>query len=135
MPLAEAYRQRSTNDNTAAALEAWSARLKQHWQRIHFGNVTSRENENGYYFEVQLYLDDMDVDAVSVELYADSITGTEPLRQPLSRGAALAGSVNAYVYSGQVATDRPVSDYTPRVIPAYPQASIPLEANLILWHR
>ncbi len=135
MPLAEAYRQRSTNDNTAAALEAWSARLKQHWQRIHFGNVTSRENENGYYFEVQLYLDDMDVDAVSVELYADSITGSEPLRQPLSRGAALAGTVNAYVYSGQVATDRPVSDYTPRVIPAYPQASIPLEANLILWYR
>jgi len=135
MPLAEAYRQRSADANAAAALEAWSAQLKQHWQRIHFGNVTSRENENGHYFEVQLYLDDMDVDAVSVELYADSVAGSKPLRRPLSRGAALAGTVNAYVYTGLVATDRPASDYTPRVIPAHPQASVPLEANLILWYR
>ena len=135
MPLAEAYRQRSADANAAAALEAWSAQLKQHWQRIHFGNVTSRENENGHYFEVQLYLDDMDVDAVSVELYADSVAGSEPLRQPLSRDAALAGTANAYVYTGLVATDRPASDYTPRVIPAHPQASVPLEANLILWYR
>ena len=135
MPLAEAYRQRSVDANVADALEAWSAQLKQHWQRIHFGNVTSREDENGYYFEVQLYLDDMDVDAVSVELYADSVAGSEPLRRSLSRGAALAATVNAYVYTGLVATDRPASDFTPRVIPAHPQASVPLEANLILWYR
>jgi len=85
--------------------------------------------------EVQVYLDDIPVEAVSVELYADAIADGEPLHQFLSRGAALAGTANAYVYTGFVAADRPASDYTPRIIAAHPQASVPLEANLILWYR
>jgi len=135
LPLAQAYRQRSADPNVAAALETWYCRLKQHWQWVHFGNVSSSQDENGHHFDVQVYLDDMPVESVSVELYADPVAGGERLRQPLSRGATLAGTANAYVYTGLVAADRPASDYTPRIIPAHPQANIPLEANLIHWYR
>jgi len=135
LPLAKAYRQRSIDNNVAAELETWYTQLKQHWQWIHFGNVISSQDENGHHFEVQVYLGDIPVEAISVELYADTIADGEPLRQLLSRGAALAGTANAYVYTGFVAADRPASDYTPRIIAAHPQASVPLEANLILWYR
>jgi starch phosphorylase len=135
LPLVEAYRQRSTDPNIAAELESWHTQLKQHWQSIHFGNVSSRQEENGHCFEVQVYLDKIPAKAVSVELYADPVAGGDPVRQPLNRGEVLAGTANAYVYTGFVAADRPVSAYTPRIVAAHPQAAIPLDANMILWYR
>ncbi|NOY14301.1 MAG: glycosyltransferase family 1 protein, partial [Deltaproteobacteria bacterium] len=135
LPLAAAYRQRSSDGNLAVALEAWSVQVRQHWQRIHFGNVTTTQQEKELYFEVQVYLDDIDPDAVSVELYADADAGREPIRQSLDRGMALAGTANAYLYSGCVSAERPVADYTPRIIALHPQANVPLEANQILWYR
>jgi len=135
MPLAEAFRRRSADPNVAASLETWHARLKHHWQWIHFGNVVSKQDETGHHFEVQVYLDEIPLESVAVELYADPVAGGEPLRQPLSHSAALAGTTNAYVYSGSVAADRPAADYTPRIIAAHPHARVPLEAGLILWYK
>ncbi len=135
IPLAAAYRQRSENPDIAAGLEAWHRQLEYHWQRIHFGNVTSKQNkDNTHYFEVQVYLDDITPDAVRVELYADPVDEGEPLLQPLNRSAALAGTANAYLYTGAVPADRPAFHYTPRIIPAHPQACVPLEAGFILWY-
>jgi starch phosphorylase len=51
------------------------------------------------------------------------------------RGHQLVGAVHGYVYNAQVPASRPVSDYTPRVIPYHPDAIIPLEAAQILWQR
>ncbi len=135
LPLAAAYQQRSVNPDIALALETWHSELKLHWQRIHFGNISVREAAGGYHFEVQLYLDDMPVESVAVELYADPVAEGEAVHQPLLRGAMLAGTANAWLYTGTVTADRPFSHYTPRVIPAHPQAMIPLEANAILWYR
>ena len=135
LPLADAYRQRSVDTGVASEMEVWHAQLKQHWQKLHFGNVTSSQGDNGFYFEVQVYLADIAAEAVSVELYADSAGADAPLRQTLSRGVALAGTNNAYLYTGLVSANRPASDYTPRIIAAYPQANIPLEASFILWYR
>ncbi len=135
VPLARDWRQRESEPAMAAELEAWHQRLQQHWPRIHFGNVMTQEDDGGWRVEVQVYLDDIPVQAVSVELYADASDGGEPLRQVLTRGAALAGSANAWLYTGHVSAGRPLSDYTPRIIPAHPLAKVPLEANMILWYR
>ncbi len=135
LPLAKAYRQRSANPDIAIGLETWHRELKQHWQQIHFGNVSARTEKDGHHFEVQIYLDDMPAESVTVELYANPIAGREAVRQPLTRSTILAGTANAWLYSGTVAADRPLSHYTPRIIPAHSQARIPLEANAILWYR
>ncbi|VAW90057.1 Glycogen phosphorylase [hydrothermal vent metagenome] len=136
LPLADAYRQRSSDTHIALELEAWYHRFKQHWRWIHFGNVSSKQRAQHHHFEVQVYLDDLPASDVSVELYADPLDEEQPpQRQSLSRGARLAGSANAYLYSGSVAADRLATDYTPRVIAAHPQALVPLEAEWILWHR
>jgi starch phosphorylase len=133
IPLAEAYHHRAAG--TASALEDWHRQLQQHWQRIHFGNVTSSTTDSSHYFEVQVYLDELSPEMVSVELYANPIEGDEPFCQSLERGALLAGTVNSYVYQCIVPASRPVSDYTPRIIPAHEEASVPLEANFIVWYR
>ncbi len=135
LPLAKAYQQRSTDSNIAIELEAWHAQLRQHWQWVHFGNVSTRQDDHNLHFEVQVYLDDIAADAVSVELYADAVAGHDSVCQTLVRGTALAGTANAYIYSGSVPLDRPESDYTPRIVASHPLAAIPLESSMILWYR
>ncbi len=135
VPLATAWRQRAEDKAVASELEAWHNTLQQHWQRIHFGNVMSVKENDCWRMEVQVYLDDIPPQAVSVELYAEAVDGGEPLRQTLQRGNALAGSANAWLYAGSVSANRPLADYTPRIIPAHPLAKVPLEGNLILWYR
>ncbi len=135
LPLAKAYRQRSGDPDIAVELEAWHTQLKQHWQWIHFGNVSTTQADNSLYFEVQVYLDDISVEFVSVELYADPVADHGSVRQVLERGAALAGTANAYVYTGSVPVGRSESDYTPRIVAAHPLARVPQEANMILWYR
>jgi len=133
LPLAAAYHRRDAA--SAASLQDWYQQLVQHWPRIHFGNFVSKPAETGYHFEVQVYLDELSVDLVSVELYADPLEGDEPFRVSLRRGTALSGSVNAYLYHGEAPAERPVSDYTPRIVPVHELASVPLEADFILWYR
>ena len=133
LPLADSYRKR--NVEAASAIQDWYQQLELHWPRIHFGNITSSETNEGYQFEVQVYLDDLSVDYVNVELYADALESGEPFCYQLERGAQLAGTANAYVYHGKVPTGRPASDYTPRIVPAHQHAHVPLEANFILWYR
>ncbi len=135
VPLAKAWQQRSTDPAIAAELEAWHSGLQQHWPRIHFGNVMTQKDNDRWRVEVQIYLDDIPPQAVSVELYADAMNGGAPLRQTLERGAALAGTANAWLYVGSVDADRPISDHTPRIVPAHSLANVPLEADMILWYR
>lgn len=133
LPLATAYRQRSTA--IADELQHWHRQLSQHWQHLHFGNVKITPTATDYWFEVQVYLDELPAHSVCVELYAEALTGTGPVRQLLQRGALLSGASNAYVYQGSVPANRPALDYTPRIIPMHDKASVPIEADFILWYR
>jgi starch phosphorylase len=44
-------------------------------------------------------------------------------------------SPGVLTYSAQISATRPASDYTGRIIPHHPNASVPLEAKQILWQR
>ena len=134
LPLATDYRQRCKDD--ANAIQQWYEQLTQHWQRIYFGNVNASERDNEYHFEIQVYLDDLPPDAVSIELYAEPAEGeSEPHCIQLTRSASLASAANAFNYTGSVAAERPITDYTPRIVPMHARAKIPLEASQIIWYR
>ena len=70
-----------------------------------------------------------------VELYADGINGSAPVRQEMQRVRELAGASGSYVYSAAVPAARPPADYTARVIPHCDGVAIPLEDARILWQR
>ncbi len=84
---------------------------------------------------MQAYLDELDPDAVRVELYAEGRAGSEPVRVIMERGDPLIGSMNAYTFTASVSADRPAADFTPRIVPFHPGALVPLEADQILWYK
>jgi len=44
-------------------------------------------------------------------------------------------SLGVLTYSAHVSATRPASEYTARIVPQYLNASVPLEAEQILWQR
>jgi len=137
LPAAAEYRLRAADDaRLAEELEQWHGAITHHWSRLHFGHLEVTHGEDGHHFRVQVYLDELDPEAVRVELYAEAeASGAAAECHRMHRGAELAGSVNSYLFSVDLATDRPADQFTPRIVPTHPRAFIPLEATPILWQR
>jgi starch phosphorylase len=53
----------------------------------------------------------------------------------MERARKLDGTGDGYEYRVSIPAGRPLGDYTPRLVPNHPNASIPLEAPEILWQR
>lgn len=132
---ATAFRQRAENGGSLGAdLVVWHAELAKHWSALRFGSVTVQEQGEQYLFQVQVFLDDINPDAVRVELYAEAQKDAAPITQPMNRGERLVGAASGFTYSAVVPTTRPAADYTPRLVPQHVGALVPLEAPFILWH-
>jgi starch phosphorylase len=84
---------------------------------------------------VQVFLDDIDPDAVSVELYAEAQKEGDPIAQAMTRDNHPAGATGAFTYSASIPASRPVADFTPRLVPRHTGAFVPLEAPFVLWHE
>ncbi len=70
------------------------------------------------------------------EVYADAaMPGEAPVRVPMKRGEAIAGSERAHVWRAHVRSRRPASDFAVRVLPHHPDARVPPEETHILWQR
>jgi starch phosphorylase len=135
VPLAESYARRSSKEQTIAeGLREWRRQLDDHWPRLRFTAMKVETEANEHHFQVDVHLDELNPDAVRVEIYADPLGGGEPVRQGMAREEALAGE-RTWRYSVRVGADRPASDFTPRVVPSHPDAFVPLEASQILWYR
>ncbi len=136
LPAASAYCHRaSENGKFGAELLEWQRALATHWPNLRFGAIQVETRDGTHAFEVQVYLDELDPEAVRVELYADPHDGDEPTRVQTTRGAALVGAVGGYLYTAMVPATRPAGEYTPRLVPFKEGALVPLEATQILWSR
>ena len=135
IPLASAYCERSAAGlTTTESILNWRRQIVRHWSKIRFGSVQVKSEGGTHQFQVQVYLEDLDPNAVQVELYAERTDAWEPTRQVMLRTGQLIGE-NAWCYRAEVHIDRPASDFTPRVIPFHPSGSVPLEASQILWYE
>jgi len=136
LPAAAACRLRIANNGTIGRQIAdWHGRLDKKWAAIHFGEVKVETAGGQHAFEVLVRLDDLDVQSVRVELYADGVMGGAAVRQEMKRVRELAGAPGTYVYTAAVSAARPPGDYTARVVSHFDGAAIPLEDARILWQR
>ena len=71
----------------------------------------------------------------SVELVAADRANESAEVVILHQEYAIPGTVNGYIYAGEVAARRPIEDYTVRVVPFHADAHIPTELPLISWQR
>jgi len=136
LPAATAYRSRMASESAIGKqMVDWQHNLERKWTALRFGELKLETGGDHHVFVVQVYLDDLDPTAVRVELYADGVVDSAPVRQEMKRVRQLAGATGGYVYSGSVPATRPATDYTARVIPHCDGVAIPLEAERILWQR
>ncbi|MBI4774427.1 MAG: alpha-glucan family phosphorylase [Deltaproteobacteria bacterium] len=136
LPAASAYRDRVADGaRKAVLLGNWRDSLETHWQQLRFGNLEVHEQEGQYTFKVPVYLGELDPGAVQVQIYADSHDEEEPMVHTMKPGEEITGSAGGYMYTGEIPSRRPAGDYTPRIIPAFEGALVPIETNRICWYR
>jgi starch phosphorylase len=134
LPAAAAYRRRAADNGALAArIVAWREELARRWHNLHFGKLEVSSAGDRHRFTLQVYLDEIEPDAVQVQLYAQPLDNQAAIVRTMTRGQALAGAINGFLYSGEVPAVRPVEHYTARIVPYHPAAAVPLEANQILW--
>ncbi len=165
LPATAAYRTRLPTEHElepAGRIQEWRRRLDEGWREIEFVDfrVEDAPGPDGHArtLTVELELGSVPPDSVAVQLYAEPLetapfaaapptdaraseTVTPPEIHPFvdATGPAQTRTCDApatrrtYVLS--LATNRPLDDFTPRVVPSHPNVSVPLEAHHILWYR
>jgi glycogen phosphorylase len=136
LPAATAYHLRIANTGTIGKqMVDWQHALDREWGSLRFGNLRVETNAEHHVFDVEIFLNDLDPNAVRVELYANGINGGDPIRQEMTCARPLPDASRRCVYHATVPATRPPGDYTPRMIPQRPGVAIPLECQRILWQR
>jgi glycogen phosphorylase len=128
------YRERAADHaRLGADLLNWRSQLTEQWSKLRFGSATLERQGEEFFFQVRVYLGDLDPESVRVELYAEGQNGSVAVRHQMLRSEKLPGSEKGFLYSARVPQTRPASDYTPRLIPYHRSALVPLETPHILW--
>jgi starch phosphorylase len=136
LPAAGAYRVRAANKGAVGRqVVDWQQAVDRKWGSLRFGDLRVETNADHHVFEVEILLNDLDPNAVRVELYADGINGGDPVREEMKCARPLPDASGRCVYHAMVSTTRPARDYTARVIPQRTGAAVPLESDRILWQR
>jgi starch phosphorylase len=136
IPAAATYRKRAADKGTIGRdMVNWEHTVKEKWGLMHFGEAQVSTDAQHHIFKIEVYLSDLDPNAVRVELYANGVYGSTPVRQEMERRQQPAGASGCSVYSAIVPADRPTTDYTARVMPYCDGVAVPLEFSPILWQR
>jgi glycogen phosphorylase len=136
MPLAEGFRARLANGCALAKdIHAWADHLQRHWSSLHIGNPTVGHIDNEWRFSVPVFLGEISPESIHVELFADAEDGTLAEVIILHKEQIIPGTLNGYIYAGEVAVSRPAQDYTVRIVPYHENVYVPAELPLIAWQR
>ena len=136
IPAATAFRERAADKGAVGAqMVDWEQTLKQKWATLRFVEVKVETKDGQHIFDVQVYLNDLDPKAVRVELFADGVNGSDPVRQEMNLIKQLEGMAGGYVYGAQISATRMATDYTARMTPSFAGVAVPLEDTHILWQK
>ena len=134
LPLASSYRRRAENKGEAGGrIVNWRRQLEQKWAALHFGELKVETRAGQLFFEVHVCLNDLDPQAVRVELYADGVAGGDVLRQEMTRSAVEGGPPGWHRFNAAVPASRAAEDVTVRLMPHCDGVAVPLEEARIHW--
>ena len=86
LPAAAAYRERAADKGAVGRnIINWEHTLTEKWATLRFGDVKIQTNAAQHIITAEVYLNDLDPNAVRVELYANGINGSSPIRQEMTR--------------------------------------------------
>jgi starch phosphorylase len=134
LPAAALYQKRlAHHGEEGSKIEEWKTFVSDHWKGIYYGNPFLEAKDGEYNISVPVFLNGMNQDEVSVELYANAINGNDPVKKKMLMNAKQENGT--IVFSATVPADRPSYYYTPRIVPVNDAVSIPLECSRILWQH
>ena len=134
-PLAEAFEERVARDGAVGAqVFGWRHNLKTFWNTVHIGDAHIELRDDHYLIKVSLLLGEVPPEDVRVEVYAEPEDATKAaFCTAMQRHGELIGAANGFLFAATAPNDRPLRDYSIRIIPSNPNAAVPLEARQILW--
>jgi starch phosphorylase len=136
LPAASGYHERAAGDNALGmGLLHWQQDIDRHWNTVRFGTLGIETHDGQHFFQVKVLPGNLNPDQLTVELYADSVQAGKPAIEAMTAPEPSPDSPGVLTYSAHVSATRPASDYTARIIPHHPNASVPLEAEQIIWQR
>jgi glycogen phosphorylase len=136
LPAAAAYRMRASDHGAYGRfMLEWKQALAEHWSSLRFGELRVESSAREHSVQVEVQLGDLRADFVRLQLYADSLNGEPPFVAEMTRREGAQNATDHRLYAAVVPASRPSWDYTPRIVPAYPGAEVPLEDGHILWFR
>jgi starch phosphorylase len=136
LPAAAAYRERAANKGAVGRqMVDWQHAVDGKWESVRFGDLRVETNADHHVFEVEIFLNDVDPNAVRVELYADGANRDNLVRVEMKCAPPVPDAVRRCVYHATVPAVRPARDYTARVMPHCDGVAVPLEDARILWQR
>jgi glycogen phosphorylase len=136
LPAADGYINRADKGGALGAnLLQWKQDIDRHWSSLRFDALDIETRDGQHFFRVSVSLGRLNPDQLKVELYADPVQGSGPAFVAMTESSTGTDSTDRLIYSAQVPASRPASDYTVRIIPYHPSASVPLETGQILWQR
>jgi starch phosphorylase len=136
LPAAFGYHERAAEDSKLGeSLLHWQQDIDHHWNTVRFGAVGIETHDDQHFFQVEVLPGDLSPDQLTVELYADSVQGGQPVSEVMIAAKPSTDAPGVLTYTAQIPATRLASDYTARIIPCHPNASVPLEARQILWQR
>jgi starch phosphorylase len=130
LPAAESYRKRAENNGALARqIVDWQTSLEQNWGKLKFGELKIEDKNDQHLFEIQVDLNNLDRQAIKVELYSAEMTKEMEYKEPIPN------TPNGHVYRAEVLAAQPSSNFTPRIIPHFQGVAVPLESAHVLWQR
>jgi glycogen phosphorylase len=135
LPAQQEYLDRAINrGQKAIRLCQWRENIQKCWPQLHFGVLEINSGPGFHNFQIPVYPGNLNPDFIAVQLYADPENGEGPEIQTMIKDYKLSGMEEGYLFQAKVNTQRPAGHYTPRIVPDFEGAAVPLEANQILWY-
>jgi len=141
LPAAAGYSARAANDGKLGTdLMQWQTSIARGWDTLRFGKVSVESKDGQHRFHIEVLPGALHPDQFSVELYAEpSDAGRDG--EAVAKPEILAACKSSTEQSGTIVycigcpATRPSTDYTARIVPSHAGASVPLEANQVLWQQ
>ena len=136
LPNAKRYLTRAQDKGKMGkAIVDWKKKLAPIWEKLRVGEIKIELKGKNYEVEAFVYLDSLDPQSISVEIFSDGGPNTGMVQKRMSLKGPTVGEPHLYLYQATVLADRPTSAFTARVVPYFPEVAIPLEESRILWQK
>ncbi len=136
LPAARGYNKRAANDGKIGAdVLQWRRDIAEQWNKLRFGEVTADTTDGQHQFHISVVPGGLHADQFRVEIFARPTEEGDAKPDVFSACKFSAEPSGILVYSVCCPAKRPATDYTARLVPSHPAASVPLEVGRILWQR